>query len=729
MSSNKPHHSVQFGLEDSEINAIIKLLWDDKVDIGERGKFSLYLEKRYNSLEKHCKNTGKDIHFNLLGAQDKAFWLLFYFFKHRNVNLPSKNQLTPPWPVHALTTKVQQNKASRLETLLYIEYIAYQVSLNHKVVIDLDFMYKVLKIVARKPELIQTDIDYLELAHKIRRSAVLSKIRNLKIQGDGKEQQFPDSFDTLDHLDKMVITNYKNRNGNLLPPSFFKQKDLSRMEITNCELFDFAYDFKMDRLFSLNLADNRFTYVPNAVFKLTNLQILSFANNQFKSLPQIFTQLDELRELDFSGNHFTEVPRLLFKMENLKKINFQNNRFVALPSDFIEPFAKKRIDLRDNWITTLPNEAEHWLRSTKFRHKDRPVSLLGNPLQDLPDFFCPLLIDEIRQVSNQDLSPRTLTCLFCWANFHPQKLLRRAAAIRLKKLISREYFEYIEEYWEYDAHPNKAKLFKFVFKFGILLDLDWPLLTYWLKLLHNKVVNHLDLSGIEVHKIPFEALKAWPKLRSLRLTDNALKTIGGDITQLENLRKLYLNRAGLKHKDGKVFNYALPLEIGHMERLTRLDLQENKIKSLPPGIGLMDNLKELNLSNNRFERFPVELCELDPLEKLDLSYNQIEQVPEDIIELEALHTLLLSHNYLKTLPSLPSLISLDLSNNLFDVFPLEILSLTSLEILKINQNRFTAIPEEIQQLNNLKELWINVSENTPQLKEWLPQCTVKVVVA
>lgn len=276
--------------------------------------------------------------------------------------------------------------------------------------------------------------------------------------------------------------------------------------------------------------------------------------------------------------------------------------------------------------------------------------------------------------------------------------------------------------WRYSTTPSKVTLFKFVYRFGELLQLDWSLLTYWLKYLHTKEVFHIDLTNIDVKNIAFEALEAWPKLRSLRLSKNPLRKVAVGVTRLPHLQKLYLDKASLAKDYENRYDYALPLEISHMEKLIQLDLQENYLQSLPPGIGLMDNLRTLNLRSNLLNEFPIELCELAPLEILDISFNQITMLPADLIALSQLKELCLNNNHLKSLPVLPeSLEVLELGHNKFESFPVEALELPGLQILKIYQNPFTEIPEAIRQLTNLKELWISKAQDHLELKKWLPK--------
>ena len=675
---------AHFTLKTNEINAILKLAREAHVDIHNLADLNRYLIGVYESLTQYCRKYKLTPHFSLLEATNQALWLVFYFFRHKSVYPPRSHQLSLPWPQHAVTDRVQAGEASRFETLLLIELMASQLhQVNRRRKIDLVLLQKILKVLLphKTETIVQERVDFVDLAQKIPESIVLRKVKKLVIQSQGREYQMADSMGSFSRLDQFIIQDNANQYANLLPPSLFQHKKITEITIRQCQLTELPYPFHSKRLVGLYLPQNKLTQVPKHLFEITQLQNLDLAENQLTALPPQFGQLENLHQLDLSGNAITAFPTILAKMPGLEDINLQRNDLSELSPDMIIAARSKKVDLRDNWMHTLPNE----IAQLPKRHQ---WLFVGNPLEQLPDHLCPFIIQEIRKVSNAKSSPRTLTGLFCWANFHPQTTLRQAANQKLTKLITQKDHELMLKKWSYDAAPNKTKLFKFVYRFGTLLELDWPLLHYWVKCLHPKEVFHIDLSNLGLENMALEVLQVWPKLRSLRLSQNPLQRVGTGITQLSNLQKLYLDNASLAKNHKDLYDYALPLEISHLEKLTRLDLQDNHLQSLPPGIGLMDSLKELNLRENHFETFSVELCELDTLEKLDLRRNMLRYLPKDIEALTRLKSLNISHND-------------------FHTFPVELCELAALEVLDMSENTLRDLPEGIHKLTQLKELNLN----------------------
>jgi len=728
--SDKPTHA-HFELKTNEIERLISLAQEFQVDISNQRQLNKYLIGSYESLKRHCRKKRINLHFNLLNSTDKVLWLVLYFFRHKSVYFPNHYRLPLPWPQHPLADSVKAAEANRFETLLLIEFIAfqsYQSNSPHK--INLEFFQKFLHVLLlhKTYEIVQRTIDFMDLATKIQKSEVLRKVKKLEIAPQNNEYQMPNSLATFTRLEQFVIHDNFNHYGNLLSPSLFQHKKVTEMTLNSCQLTELLYPFRARQLSTLHLPQNKFTQVPKHLLKIAHLHHLNLANNQLTDLPQKFDKLESLHTLDLTGNQIGEFPAVLLQMAHVEQVNLQNNLIQTLPTGFEQFFQQRRIDLRDNWLSTLPEQVADLFKQSTISYSKRPLLLLGNPLELLPAHLCPFLIQEIKKVPSTKISPRTLTCLFCWANFHPQVTLRQAASQKLEKLLVKNHYQLMLKKWQYSASPSKVTLFKFVYKFGVLLDLDWSLLTYWLKHLYTKEVFHIDLTNIEAENIPFETFQAWPKLRSLRLTKNPLRKIDATVTTLPNLQKLYLERTSLAKNYENRYDYALPLEISHMEKLIRLDLQENYLQTLPPGIGLMDELRELNISSNWFDEFPIELCELDPLETLNASSNQIATLPEDIVSLKQLKALRLSNNCLQQLPALPtSLEELELGNNWFERFPQEILELQNLQLLKVHQNPFTEIPAEIGQLKNLQELWVSKKQHSPELTKWLPKGITLVV--
>jgi Leucine-rich repeat (LRR) protein len=176
----------------------------------------------------------------------------------------------------------------------------------------------------------------------------------------------------------------------------------------------------------------------------------------------------------------------------------------------------------------------------------------------------------------------------------------------------------------------------------------------------------------------------------------------------------------------------LPLEIGRLVWLEKLDLESAGIHFLPKEIGLLKNLKELNLFDNRLETLPKEIGELTSLEHLDLNFNHITQLPSEfgrlenlthleygdcnlgyfpfvITKLRNLQVLYMDYGGFEYLPAeignLTELEVLDLNANLLSSLPFEFGYLNKLKILDISRNDFRELPESLFSLKNLEELY------------------------
>ncbi|KAK9411172.1 leucine-rich repeat-containing protein 63 [Crotalus adamanteus] len=93
-----------------------------------------------------------------------------------------------------------------------------------------------------------------------------------------------------------------------------------------------------------------------------------------------------------------------------------------------------------------------------------------------------------------------------------------------------------------------------------------------------------------------------------------------------------------------------PSEVFHLKYLQVLKLRNNPIKSIPGEISDMRNLKFLTMSFNLLTSLPLELFILPNLQSLDISYNELEYIPNEIQNLRNLTYLNVEGNLLYSLP-------------------------------------------------------------------------------
>lgn len=89
---------------------------------------------------------------------------------------------------------------------------------------------------------------------------------------------------------------------------------------------------------------------------------------------------------------------------------------------------------------------------------------------------------------------------------------------------------------------------------------------------------------------------------SLDLSEHQLTTFPLQITELENLRELFIYGNKLT---------SLPPEISKLKNLTGLYINRNNLTSLPYEISLLKNLKKLDIADNKLTELPREILELN----------------------------------------------------------------------------------------------------------------------
>jgi Leucine-rich repeat (LRR) protein len=92
--------------------------------------------------------------------------------------------------------------------------------------------------------------------------------------------------------------------------------------------------------------------------------------------------------------------------------------------------------------------------------------------------------------------------------------------------------------------------------------------------------------------------------------------------------------------------HVLPATVGHLMRLTVLDISYNFVDSLPQEIGHLHKVKVLRADHNTLWLVPATIGMLDSLDLLDLSYNRLQSLPEPITYLRPTAGLYLGGNML-----------------------------------------------------------------------------------
>ena len=187
-------------------------------------------------------------------------------------------------------------------------------------------------------------------------------------------------------------------------------------------------------------------------------------------------------------------------------------------------------------------------------------------------------------------------------------------------------------------------------------------------------------------------------LEELHLRFNKIKELPGNMCHLREMRKLDLRDNELVMIPGPAIERWVQLE--------ELFMSNNKLASLvlPPALRGCIKLKHLELRENVLEHVPVEIGSLCNLERLNLSKNKITSVPGEVpAGLVKLKELFLA------------------DNKIAGVLPPEMGAMTQLRILSLSNNKITALPPELGNCTEIEELWIvkNSLKEVPEtIRSW-----------
>jgi len=171
------------------------------------------------------------------------------------------------------------------------------------------------------------------------------------------------------------------------------------------------------------------------------------------------------------------------------------------------------------------------------------------------------------------------------------------------------------------------------------------------------------------------------------------------------------------HLGGKLTeSEKVPAQIGELDALTSLWLDDNSLTEVPVALGGLSSLSELFLNRNQLDKLPPELGALHSLTELQVDRNWLTEVPAELGGLSSLKKLWLQGNLLIKLPPeigrLLSVTELYLTNNILADVPVELGQLVALEVLHLGRNRLTHVPVELGVLRSLREFRLDQNELT-----------------
>lgn len=166
---------------------------------------------------------------------------------------------------------------------------------------------------------------------------------------------------------------------------FENAKKTGVLKISLMRLCDFPPQLRdfPNVLRTLDISENKFVKVPDAIGKFTLLKHLNLSSNKLEELPEILGNLIKLESFTAMNNYIPMVPSSLGALKNLKQVNLSNNLITVFPVMFAGIKNLDVLDLSRNRITKVPREAKD-LYVIELNLNQNQVTELAEELAECP---------------------------------------------------------------------------------------------------------------------------------------------------------------------------------------------------------------------------------------------------------------------------------------------------------------------------------------------------------
>jgi len=555
-----------------------------------------------------------------------------------------------------------------------------------------------------------TKLKYLDLSANTFISSIppqigfISALEKLNLSNNQLQKGIPDKLTSLDNLVELRLND--NRLDAGFTADFYAANSLKILDLSNNKLegnLPKATSGNVNSLTELYLYGNKFKgnipkYIVSETIKPENLVQLVINDNQLSgSIPKELNQLTALTNIEMQNNKLEgDVPdltalnqlRLLYlynneltgdlskiNVSNLERVKIQNNQFDGIP-DFSSSSNLINLQVENNQLTfasIIPNISK--LTSYKPQAKVYTEFMTVIPFGDSLTISTKLSHDKNKYLWYRNDVPFTSGAGLSFTSIDFSSAGVYHAEIR---------------------NPNLPDLVLTRHKITVKIDSNYS------------IPIHQQDSAALVKLYNETNGKSWNE-------KNNWVTNGKPVSQWYGIEVIG-NRVTEINLQGNKLDGTLPIELGNLTSLQKLNLSGNKLTSIPTQIGSLIALKELKISGSDISKnIPKEIGNISKLEQLDLSNNQLTgSIPKEIGNISKLEQLDLSNNQLtKSIPeeigSILNLKLLNLSNNqLEDLIPEEIGSILNLKLLNLSNNQLEkSIPDKIIDLDKLEILRLN----------------------
>ncbi|KAL3125683.1 hypothetical protein niasHT_009770 [Heterodera trifolii] len=398
----------------------------------------------------------------------------------------------------------------------------------------------------------------------------------------------------------------------------FERVDLSHNQVNSIDERAFR---SVVSLSELDLGSNALPQIPqNAFLRFSHsLRRLNLEQNRFSELPQALQPLSSLQQLNLNGNRIGALDEKVLAgfRANLSELSLARNMLERIPSHAIQGMVSLRsLDLSNNAIDSVGKMAFGSFDglSTSGVSSLQRLSLAGNQIRELTNSGAFIYLSNLVHL---DLSHNRIGRLtkdvferldsLEWLSLDFNKMLEfprntLSPLNRLKHLSMESNLLQMLPNYAFQLSSINAKMFHSTSAIQIR----------WLNLANNRI-NRMETA----------AFQNLPNLERLYLSNNRLTTLPTQIlSSLKNLRQL-----SLAHNDINETQESAFANLPHLEELT---MAHNRLRTIKEGVfDKVPSLSRLDLSHNRIEAFDLDFLgptQVYQLRVLDLSFNVIRKL-------------------------------------------------------------------------------------------------------
>ena len=439
--------------------------------------------------------------------------------------------------------------------------------------------------------------------------------------------------------------------------NWWEMVDINKLDASNNLLSENSFNEEehslslLSYLISLRFSNNKFTAIPNSLYKLSNLKLLDLSGNAISQInDNLLKGLSSLVELDLSKNKLQSIPESIQFLPFLEVLRVSNNQLLSIPNGLGALTRLKKLYLNENSLQFLP-----------------------------PNLFSQMIgLEEIYLYKN-----------------------------RLENICDNNSstFDNMKHLKFLDIHSNYLTIFNIFTEMPILdsLLLSYNQIQYVNGLDKCYNLTNLDLNNNKIVDFPPDILKL-KKLTTLNLQNNDLNGIPNTLGLMNSLVRLNIEGNPLKRLVGKMRNCSTEELKNYLKsRITDADFENTPMSkedlydindNMDPNQQILHNIfnnglvmKEMNLKNIPVDEMQNSI-QKNTLNKIDFSVNQINDIS----------------NLTYVLNRIESISELNLSQNLIDKFPLIILSLPNLTTLNLSKNKLKRFPYDEFTSTNLNDV-------------------------